>query len=383
MSAKKTTKKNQRAQNPEVGGNVKRSSSKKLVGLNIYRAIAIFMMMAAHSIRIQENFPRIVNQREYASFFDQFLLFFIDIEPIISAMFLFIAGFSLTLSFAKISAKQQLQAWHSGILKRAGVLYGIAMIFFVAEYGWQWPDFIFSPGVLGIIAMSIALSATLLTFGFGLRGLGVTVISILLATYFLESQDLNITGLNAGAGGMFPLVVMGFIGTLFGMAYQKWTDNGLFIGLAISVVVAAFAFAADYPNVLVYKSSFTLYSTNPLEQFYQSLTFWNDSGSASLATFAFWNHSALYPLRFTVLLACGLLIAIKAIKHANYPGLGFLNALGSYGLTIYVYHLMVLAALEVTGLKPQTGWQTLLLIVAFIISGYLLIRNRLRIDPDT
>jgi len=72
-----------------------------ILGLNIFRAVAVIMMVIAHSIRIQSNYSTIIKHPEAATTLDQCLLFFIQIEPIISAQFLFISGFSLTLSLAK------------------------------------------------------------------------------------------------------------------------------------------------------------------------------------------------------------------------------------------------------------------------------------------
>ena len=356
----------------------------KLIGLNIYRALAIFMMMAAHSVRIQENYGAIVTRPDAATLFDQFLLLFITIEPIISAMFLFIAGFSLTLSYARIKPgdKSRESAWLRKILQRAGALYGIAVVFFVAEYGFQWPDFMVSAGVLGTIALSIALSALLLVYGRGYLPLLIATIGLILITYVLESRGWVITGLNAGAGGHLPLVVMGFLGTLYGLSYQKLGDNGLFAGLLLSAVIAVPAFLTDYPNTFVYRSSFAVYSHSLPEQWWQSFLHLFAAGEAAGSRPAgFWNHASLFPLRYSFVIILLLVLAIKVIQHTGNRLLVFLNALGSYGLTIYVFHLVILAGMEVSGIKPVTGWQTLLLILVLMGSGYLLIRNRFSIDP--
>ena len=359
-------------------------AQKRIIGLNIYRTAAIFMMMAAHSVRIQENYTSIVAQRQLASVFDHFLLFFIDIEPIISATFLFIAGFSLTLSLKPSLDNAAQRQWYNGLFKRAAALYGVAIVFFIAEYGLQWPDMLVSAGVLGIIATSLLVSAALLLYGGKDKGLIIATCICLAATYFLETNNIQIPGLNTGSGGMLPLVVMGFLGTLLGLNYKRYQDNALFGGLLIAGIIAVFGFVTQYPNTFVYKSYFTFYASQPLDNLYQSLlALFSDEAVGRQRLVGFWNHSSIYPLRFTVLILFGLILSVKLFKNASQPALKFLNALGSYGLTIYVYHLMVLALLEVTGIKPQTGWQTLLLILALILSGYAIIRNRIRLDPDT
>lgn len=356
----------------------------KLIGLNIYRALAIFMMMAAHSIRIQSNFPELAQQRHGATWFDHFLLLFIDIEPIISAMFLFIAGFSLTLSFFKLKDSTQSRRWLKKIAQRATGLYGIAIIFFIAEYGLQWPDLLVSAGVLGTIGLSILLSAVLLVYGHGYKGLAAATVICLLVTYMLESEQWQVTGLNAGAGGHLPLVVMGFIGTLYGICYRHYGDNGLVAGLAVAAAFAILTMVIDYPNVFVYQSQFHWYAAAPEQQFIQSLLhLFSSEPAPNVRVAGFWNHASVFPLRYTVIIVLLLILAIKLIRQSSHRAMIFLNALGSYGLTIYVFHLVILAGLEVTGIKPTTGWQTLLLIFALMLAGYRLIRNRFHIDPDT
>lgn len=344
------------------------------------------MMMAAHSVRIQTNYAGIVTRPETATLFDHFLLLFIKIEPIISAMFLFIAGFSLTLSYAKVRqhTAQQQQQWLLRILKRAAALYGIAVVFFLAEYGFQWPDFVVSAGVLGTIALSIALSAALLVYGKDYKPLLIASLLVILGTYGLESQGWVVIGLNAGAGGHLPLVVMGFLGTLYGMSYQKFSDNGLLAGLLVASLLAFLAFVIDYPNTFVYYSGFKIFGQSLPQQWLDSALYLV-SGDApyTVRRAGFWNHAAIFPLRYCVVIILFMIIVMKAIPSASNRLLVFLNALGSYGLTIYVFHLVMLAAMEVSGFKPVTGWQTLLLILLLMISGYLLIRHRISPDPGS
>jgi hypothetical protein len=301
-------------------------------------------------------------------------------------MFLFIAGFSLTLSFSRMMQKAPARKhqWLQKILGRAAALYGIAVIFFLAEYGFQWPDFLVSAGVLGTIALSIALSAMLLVYGRHSAWLAVATLACLLTAYSLESQGWVITGLNAGAGGHLPLVVMGFLGTLYGLAFRRFGDNGLFAGLLLAAFVSLLAFVVDYPNTFIYRSSFSWYAaTLPLQWRDSALGLFGLAEATSIRQAGFWNHASIYPLRFTFVIILFMVIAIRLIRQQSNPLIRFLDALGSYGLTIYVYHLVILAGMEVSGIKPQTGWQTLILILILMITGYLLIRNRVNIDPGS
>lgn len=378
--------------------------TKKLVGLNVLRAIAIFTMVIAHSIRTQSNFSMIFSHREKATFFDQALLFFIDVEPIISAFFLFIAGFSLTLSFSNRCKQSVADAWPwlRGVSKKALSLYLIASLFFIAEHGFQFPDVLVSPGILSIIGLSIGLTAFFLTTAkpFWLSGIFVAV--VILITYVLEQEHIQITGLNTGPGGTFPLICLCPLGAILGSIYQRWQDNGLFIALVLSAIVSIFALTVNYPWTFTYESVFQRFSFSYVDQIGLSLKalFSAEQIGSSDYVARYWNHSSIFPLRVIGILVFTTLIFIKLFQ--NIPrqwvlqrATHFLNYLGSHALSLYIIHLLLLAIIEVTGLKTWTGWQTWILVITLIGVSAALVSIRERkalpfikhlidgLDPDT
>jgi hypothetical protein len=364
-----------------------------LVGLNILRASAIFMMVMAHAIRTQSNFPLLMQQRNQASLLDSPLLWIIDIEPIISVLFLFIAGFSLTLSFTH--RRQTNQAWLLRMYKRCAQLYGVAVLFFLAEHGFQWPDFLVSPGILSIIAVALALTASCLVCRQPALTLTLSACAVMSLTAVLESQHWAVTGLNAGAGGLFPLLSVGPIGSLVGLAYLRWQDNGLITLFGISLVIAAFSLALDSPWVYRYNSEFIRYSSQLWQQWWisaQALVTPTLEGTHYVARY--WNHAAIFPLRVTALLILVTLLFLKLFSQTKSRSVAALNFLGTHALSVYILHLVLLAGIEVSGLKPSSAWQTWLLIASLLTLSSLTIVTmqrgvpRLRravnsLDPDT
>lgn len=378
--------------------------TKKLVGLNVLRAIAIFTMVIAHSIRTQSNFSMIFSHREKATLFDQALLFFIDVEPIISAFFLFIAGFSLTLSFSNRCKQSATSTWPwlRGVSKKALSLYLIASVFFIAEHGFQLPDVLVSPGILSIIGLSIGLTAFFLTTSkpFWLNGIFVGL--VMLITFVLEQERIQITGLNTGPGGTFPLICLCPLGAILGNIYQRWQDNGLFVALIFCLVVTVFALTINYPWTFTYESVFQRYSFSYVDQISLSLKYLFGADQIGYSSYAarYWNHASIFPLRVIGILVFTTFIFIKVFQNIPKHWLlqkatSFLNYLGSHALSLYIIHLLLLAIIEVTGLKTWTGWQTWILVVGLIGLSAALVSIRERkalpfmkrlidgLDPDT
>ena len=114
-----------------------KSKTPQLPGLNVYRALAIILMILAHAAREQSNMNALHARPSLAGIFDWPFVGSLIIEPIISAMFLFIAGFSLVLSRA--NSRESDRAWISRLGRRMVVLYGISVLFGLAEDGVQGP----------------------------------------------------------------------------------------------------------------------------------------------------------------------------------------------------------------------------------------------------
>src|SRR3990167_9899684 len=96
-------------------------------------------------------------------------------------------------------------------------LYAISVLFFVGDRGAQWPDLLVSSGVLGIIAAGIFSSALGLVSPRPWPLLGALTLAGLGITWMLDSNRWSVTGLNAGAGGILPLLTLAWLGSLTGL----------------------------------------------------------------------------------------------------------------------------------------------------------------------
>jgi len=347
-----------------------------IVGLNIFRAVAVIMMIIAHSIRIQANFSSLVKHPENATFLDQCLLFFIQIEPIISAQFLFISGFSLTLSFYKSSLHKQ--DWLLQLPSKLVLLYLISVVFFIGDNGIQLPDLFVSSGILSIIALSMAITACLLVTSKPLTWLSLSVLSILILAYYFEQSKIVITGLNGGAGGAIPLISMTLIGSVMGIIFQRDNTNGLIAATAVGCFIGLIFLSSSYPWTFDVRGYFLLFKGDPVTSVLHSVqhAFGDDTHLPIKARVAFWNHSSAFPLRVTGGLTLVLLAFILCFKNYENSATRTLNMIGKHGLLIYVFHLILLGIIEVSGIKPVTGWQTWLLVLLIVCLGVGIIRMR-------
>ena len=347
-------------------------------GLNVFRALAVLMMILAHAARIQTNMGTLHSNPSQAGLFDWPFVAMLLIEPIISATFLFIAGFSLVLSIAKgkTQAAWQGQSWLTNLGKKMLVLYLISVIFYVADQGLQTPDFLVSSGVLAIIAVGVFLSGLLLVSPKPTVALIIALLCTLLCAYFLEQQKWNIVGLNAGAGGIVPLASMAFAGALAGLIWQRWNNNGLWILLAASSVIALLALLQPHPWIVFPRSSITQYPGNRIDTVWFSILDFVGlyQGQSATAIVRYWNHTWIFPMRVLPLLVIGLMVSLNTFKKplAN-PIARYANWLGTQALNLYILHLVLLALVEVSGLHSTAGWQTTLILIGVIaLSSWLL-----------
>ncbi len=367
-----------RAPTPRANANATASVSPApapLIGLNLFRALAILLMIVAHSARLQTNLPAISHQPSLAGLADQCILFVLQIEPIISAMFLFIAGFSLVLSHAQRVATET--QWLRRQAGRALQLYGIAIVFHLADAGLQWPDTFVSPGILSVIAVAVVAGAACLSLRWQWQALVALTLAGWVMTAIFEHMRVAIPGINAGAGGMFPLVTLAWLGALTGLARARWPQHGLQIVLGGSLLPAMLALASDYPWTVLLPTTLHLYPGDHIGSLLASLQdmvgLYN--GAVQVRTTQFWNHSSIFALRALPLLVLMLIVFLSAFRSARQPVVAFCHRMGSQALNLYVLHLVLLAPLELTGIKPTTGWQTLLVVAAIVAVSPWILRH--------
>ena len=352
-----------------------KSQSRQLPGLHIYRAVAVILMILAHAARTQSNMSALHANPSLAGPFDWPFVGALIIEPIISALFLFIAGFSLVLS--RQQSGENSAQWLQRLGRRMGTLYVISVLFALGDQGVQWPGMLVSSGVLGIIAVGVFTAGCLLVSPRPWLLLGVATIAATTITWTLEHNRLSIIGLNAGAGGMLPLVSLAWLGALSGLVYQRWNVNGLGILFGMSLPVGLLALMAAAPWTTHPANEILLYPGDRLQSVIfslQNLVGLYD-GEVQHATVQYWNHGWIFSLRTLPILLLGLLVFLVAVTTARHPVLAFLVWMGKQALNLYILHLVLLAMLVVTGMHPVAGWQTLLMVIVIVALAPLLLRH--------
>lgn len=337
-----------------------------LTGLNLYRALAIVLMVIAHTARLQLNLAEISTVPGYAGIFDQLVLGILKIEPAISAMFLFIAGFSQVLSLQ--ANRGPSRGWLLRQWRRCLQLYAIGIAFYLGDEGVQWPDLLVSPGILSVIAIALAIGAACLASPKSLWALAVCVLAGLLTTVGIEQSHANIPGLNAGAGGLLPLITVAWLGAITGIIRLRWPQLGMQVLVGASLLISLFSLSNNAAWVTHPLSSIRLYPGDRVMSVIYSLQdmigLYN--GNVQVRTTAYWNHAAIFVPRALPFLILGLMLFLSVFKVAKHPLTVFFNRLGSQALNVYILHLLLLAPLELLSLKPATGWQTMLLVAAIV-----------------
>ena len=171
----------------------------------------------------------------------------------------------------------------------------------------------------------------------------IGVISIGFIEFLLESYNLSILGLNAGAGCLIPVIGYAFLGNLWYKIKIKYIHLSIIpIALMISLNVN-FRYDVEY---LIY-----------------------DIIQKKYINFSNWNHS-LYGFIFNSLL---IMTLFKLINNKNLH-LNLINTLGKNSLSVYVFHLLVIALFYYNSWGLSNPTETFLFIVFLLISSNYLVK---------
>jgi hypothetical protein len=338
-----------------------------IAGIDLFRALAVIFMIFAHTARLRPGLASPHGDWLAAPVSDWLFLAALRYEPLCSAMFLFVAGVSVVLSRAHDLGASG--PWLIRTLRRLGVLYLIAVVLSLGDPGFQWPDTIVSPGILSIIAVAVAASALALVSAAPACMLAGLVLAGTLLTAWLESAGKGIPGINAGAGGMFPLVTVAWAGSLCALVHQRFGSSGLQRLLVGALLIGLGALALHQPWITYPATERTVYPGTPLESALAALAdaagLYN--GESSVRAVGYWNHSAVFLARTLPLLLGSLMLAIYLWPSAHGRVSRFLTWMGREALNLYVLHLQILAVYQVSGLLPPNGAWGLALVVGIVL----------------
>jgi hypothetical protein len=337
-----------------------------ITGIDLFRALAVIFMIVAHTARLRSGLASPHGDWLAVPMADWPFLAALRFEPLCSAMFLFVAGVSVVLSHA--NDRTTPSQWLARTLKRLGVLYGIAVLLSLGDPGFQWPDTVVSPGILSIIAVAVAGSALALVSPAPARVLlGLTLTGTVL-TAWLEQTGRGIPGINAGAGGMFPLVTLAWVGSLCALVRQRFQTAGLNVLLGSSLVLAVGALAIDHPWITHPATERTVYPGNEVRMALAAITDMLGlyEGDKAVRAVGYWNHSAIFLARTLPLLLGGLMLAIHLWPHVRGRCSRALAWMGREALNLYILHLLILALCQVAGWRPTSGVWGLALVAGIV-----------------
>ena len=335
-------------------------------GVDAARGLAMVLMTATHALRVFHS--------ETTPEFGQWLL---RIEPVTPMLFFVIAGWSLARSHRRAPDPA---AWRKRHLLRALALWAISVALFFAYSGPQWPEILVSNGVLGCLAVSIAVGA--LMGGDWILTAALLVLSSA-AWLVLDHRGVRIDGINNGTFPLFPYLPVFLSAFLVErlLRWKPWTHE----------VLATFG--AFWVLVLSLRPGFRhLWGdwgvTNTFQMYFQTAK--HQFNGFALSTdllqglqpiprrVGFWAPlPALVPVAVAL---AGLCILFFSAVAERFPSrLRPLSLLGRHALPYYVGHLVLLGALSWM-LPPQidqANWTWLAATAAVVGAGlaYALLRE--------
>ncbi len=303
------------------------------------RTLAILLMISSHTSRL------IVweSRREWSRFV-------LLIEPLTASLFLMLVGASLVYSWhaAGIHARW---SWYRKQLVRAGCLWIISCLFYLAEDGLRWPDAIFLSGILATIAYTSVLGMFVISSPYSIALLVFISTALISLNLFLDIHHLKWFMVNAGNSPFLPLLIFACLGALGVLALEsrkRWVQP--------LVLIVALALL----GAIRYRYSFTEIFSNPLGRFETARTFVTGPNEArTVKSIPYYN---LRPILIPVI-ASIIVVIYGGLANLNSAGERFSKyffPMGRFSLDIYILHLSLLASLVVVsgGLRPlQKTWQ--------------------------
>ncbi len=326
----------------------------RVEGVDLFRGLVVVAMFSVHAWRIE---VAAVRHNPTPGLAEASLRAMLWAEPFIAASFLFLAGVSLVL----VRRRREGKDWVRWLGVRAAVLYILAVALFVLQYGVQHPDVWASPGILSAIALALLCGGTIVgrRNTSGLAAIFSAVIAGITAA--LDRFGLDISGINAGPGGAFPLVAMTLAGVISAQALSDDRANRIWLTALLAAFIVAVGIGSMWTRT--HYSIYRIYSGLP------ALSLLSDGGSDRFETVGFWNHTATGFLGLLLPMHATLLVLRRfGPTMARRTALIPVSALGRDALTVYVAHLLLLGLLDAAGLHPKSATQTWLLIAGLVIA---------------
>jgi len=318
-------------------------------GIDIHRGIAVILMFLAHAWRMQSS----STSANPFLWIDRTLRELDRGVAYVAASFLFLAGYSLVL--ARNSSTQSNFCFFLGILRRSGWLYLIAILMFIAEHGTDLPDLAASPGILSMIAVALVITSAGILCPRPILALASISITVVTATFILESLGYAVSGLNSGPGGAIPLIAYSTLGAICAILQMGQRTRSLMVIAAASFPVFIFALLSSSSWLALYPSTYSYHGGLAIA----SLLGFGANHSGHIVR-VFWNPSTIgtIGLVFPVLLTTTVLVSLERIPLMLRLCRPVLK-LGRHSLLAFLAHYALLGSAELCQFKPSHGGWTL------------------------
>jgi hypothetical protein len=351
----------------------------RLKYLDFLRQFAIFYMFFHHTALILLK----------PQFNSGIVLFLFEIAPFCPAIFLFLAGFSITLHLKKndlatIDAKYFLHLFARGM-----ILILCASFFFVVEHGFQFPDFIFCGNILNTIGWMIIISGLLLMLKNNKVYIAVFFVLIVGITIFLDLKKIYLVPFNNGYEPMSPTIVFGFMGLLTGIFFKDIKDekkiNIFVISMGIIGLIIFTFFSIKYGIFRIFFSDTGRYFI--VREFNENLLLTNIFGGLKTNTkytAEIWNYNSecMIASMGTTMILFSISFFLEKNLFKHLPRNIFIP--GKFAFLNYFFHLFIIALFILfVGYNFMNTFQYLLLLAGLYVFSYLLsfsalfVRNRL------
>jgi len=174
--------------------------------IDFLRQVAIYYMFFFHTVLV------LLPQKQI----NGVIGFFYDIVPLDAALFLFLAGFSLTLSLGKHPELSAFRFLQKKIARGLLLMLAAAFLFFM-EFGIQLPDMFISSGILNTIGVLCIAGGVVLVVSGRRIILGLLIAALCLLTFIFEYSSIFTVPLNWGYEPWSPTIIFGFIGIFCGL----------------------------------------------------------------------------------------------------------------------------------------------------------------------
>lgn len=337
--------------------------------IDLAREIALFYMFFQHGVLT------VLKQSDNSGA----IYFLNEIVPFCSALFLFLAGYSLVLSLKKCGVYSYNLQNFTHFIRRGVILIAASSVLFLIENGFQVPDIFFASGILNTIGIFIIVSSAFLFIPYRRIFFTVFTISATIVYAVLDINKIYFVPFNYGYEPIFPTILFGFIGITFGLIVDSIEEKSklektFYLCLALIGVVIHLAFSFKYGFLKVFFTEYGRYTVERIfsEKYLISSLFYGGYEYSNFQALI-WNfrtNSFIAALGSTFFLI-GSLYFMENFFQKYLPKKVFIP--GKYAFINYFYHLAILALLTQTiGFNVLGKYQFLALLVSLFIGSYII-----------